>query len=74
MFICAGDTGEDAGGKGETFAKGGAGITEMLTPAGTDAAGVGALLAAAVVPFTSGGSAAPELSDSVTAGLGGPDA
>jgi hypothetical protein len=53
---------------------GGAGTTEMLTSAGTDAAGVGALLAAAVVRFTGGGSAAPDLIGSVTAGLGWPDA
>ena len=78
MFILAGDSGGDAGGdaggKGETFANGAAGTTEMLTSAGTGAGGVGALLAAAVVPFTGGRSAAPELGDSVTAGPGWPDA
>ncbi|MDQ5862554.1 MAG: hypothetical protein M3536_09875 [Actinomycetota bacterium] len=74
MIIRAGDTGNDPGGTGETFAKGDAGTTEMLTSAGTGAAGVGALLTAAVVPSPSGESALAEPGDCGAPGLGWPEA
>ncbi|RAX47066.1 hypothetical protein DQ354_02370 [Arthrobacter sp. AQ5-06] len=80
MIICAGDTGNDSGGAGETFAKGDAGTREMLTSAGTGAAGVGTLLAAHVVPSPGGGpspsgeSSVAALVDCVAPGLRWPEA
>nr|WP_201762440.1 hypothetical protein [Pseudarthrobacter psychrotolerans] len=80
IIIRAGATGDDPGGIGETSAKGDAGTWDLLTSAGTDAACMGTLLTAAVVPSLrgmpshNGESALTELSDSVTAGPGWPDA